>query len=347
MLLYLIYSILKLARLSIFVNRYVKIIIGICISFAGLYYAFRGIDFVQLWTIINHLNLFYGALSLMILLLSSIVRALRWQILAYPIDRISIKPAFSSIMIGYFGNSVLPFRMGEFLRAYVLAEKTSLNVPTAFGTIVTERILDFVGLSLLILLTILVYPADWINQKIIIGVVILSLTAFVFIFCFKEIKEFFLFDIKKIRLSKKSIVALKIIDIFERLINGVVAIRSTNKMMLIFIYTLIIWLMYCSSTYFALLSTGISIKWYEVCVLMISTTLAISVPAAPAYVGTYHATVVYILTTFFFINQLDAQASAIIIHGVGTIPFIIIGAWYFIDSSVSIKQINSKEIINN
>jgi len=140
---------------------------------------------------------------------------------------------------------------------------------------------------------------------------------------------------------------LKIIEILERLINGAVAIRSTNKVMLIFLYTVLIWIMYCFSTYFALMSTGISIKWYEVCVLMISTTFAISVPAAPAYVGTYHATVIYVLTTFFLINQLDAQASAIIIHGVGTIPFIIIGAWYFINSSVSIREINSKEIINN
>ena len=346
MALYLIHSILMLVRLLIFANRYIKLIIGICISIAGLYYAFRGIDFVQLWKIVNQLDLFYGTLSLIILLASNIVRSLRWQILAYPIDKISIKPAFSSIMIGYFGNSILPFRMGEFLRAYVLAEKTSLNVPTAFGTIVTERILDFVGLSLLILLTILVYPVVWINQQIIIGVVVLSLTAFVFVFYFKEINETFLFDLKKIRLLQKSTV-LKIIEILERLINGAVAIRSTNKVMLIFLYTVLIWLMYCFSTYFALLSTGISIKWYEVCVLMISTSLAISVPAAPAYVGTYHATVVYVLTTFFFIDQLDAQASAIIIHGVGTIPFIIIGAWYFINSSVSIKKINSKEIINN
>ena len=127
-----------LGRLLIFVNRHIKLIFGICISIAGLYYAFSGIDFVKLWKIIKQIDLFYGFLSLSILLSSSLVRALRWQILAYPIDRISFEPAFSSIMIGYFGNSVLPFRMGEFLRAYVLAEKTSLNFPTAFGTIVTE-----------------------------------------------------------------------------------------------------------------------------------------------------------------------------------------------------------------
>ena len=95
------------------------------------------------------------------------------------------------------------------------------------------------------------------------------------------------------------------------------------------------------------MSTGITLKWYQVCILLISTTFAISIPAAPAYVGTYHAAVVYVLTSFFAINQLDAQASAILIHAVGTIPFIIIGAWYFINSSVSIKDINQKKITNN
>ena len=225
-------------------NRYIKLILGICISLIGLYFAFSGIDFDQLWIIIKQLDLFYGALSLTILLLSNAIRALRWQILAYPLDKISFNPALSSIMIGYFGNSVLPFRMGELLRAYVLAEKTSLNISSAFGTIVTERILDFVGLSLLIVLTIIVYPADWINQKIIISVVVISLIAFMLVFYFKEIKSFFTFDLKRINFFQKSITR-KIIGILEKLIDGAVAIRSTNRVMSIFLYTLIIWIMYC------------------------------------------------------------------------------------------------------
>ena len=315
-------------------------------SIAGLYYAFSGIDFTKLWNIIKQTDLFYGFVALFIILFSSVVRALRWQILVNPIEGISFKPAFSAIMIGYFGNSVLPFRMGEFLRAYVLAEKTSLNTPTAFGTIVTERILDFVGLSLIIILTIVVYPINWISQSIIIGVIVLSLSAFILIFYFNEIEKLFSFDIEKIKFFQRNMV-LKIITVFTKLISGAVTIRSTNKVMLILLYTVLIWMMYCFSTYFALMSTGISIKWYEVCVLIISTTFAISVPAAPAYIGTYHASVVYILTTFFIVSQVDAQASAILIHAVGTIPFIIIGAWYFINSSVSIKEINQRKIINN
>lgn len=327
-------------------SKYLKLIFGILISISGLYYAFKGIDFVELLLIMKQMNLFYGFIALFILLASNIIRTLRWQILVYPIKNISFNPAFSSIMIGYFGNSVLPFRMGEFLRAYVLAEQTSLNAPTAFGTIVTERILDFVGLSFIMLIILFVYPSELIGQRIIIGVVVLSLSAFLFVFYFSQIKKYFSFKKDNIKLIQIPIVS-KIINVFMKLINGAVAIRSTNKVMLILFHTILIWVMYFFSTYFALLSTGISIKWYETCVLIISTTLAISIPAAPAYVGTYHATVVYVLTSLFYIDQLEAQASAIIIHAVGTIPFIFIGAWYFMKSSFRIKELNKQEIINS
>jgi len=153
------------------VNRTIKYFLGVLISVIGLYYAFRQVNFWELWISIKNVNIILIILAVFILVLSNVIRAWRWQILVKPIKDVSFDPAFSSIMIGYFGNSVLPFRMGEFLRAYVVADKTSLSASTAFGTIVVERILDFVGLSALILLIMTVYPLKSIGGFIIIGVI--------------------------------------------------------------------------------------------------------------------------------------------------------------------------------
>ena len=165
-------------------NRSIKFILGFLISVIGLYYAFRQINFWELWVSIKNVNFVLIVLAVVIQLLSNVIRAWRWQILAKPIKDVSFEPAFSSIMIGYFGNSVLPFRMGEFLRAYVVADKISLTASTAFGTIVIERILDFIGLSAVILLIMTVYPLKTIGGSIIFGVIVLSLTAFIFIYLF-------------------------------------------------------------------------------------------------------------------------------------------------------------------
>ena len=327
-------------------NRSIKFILGVLISVIGLYYAFRQINFWELWVSIKNVNFVLIVLSIVILLLSNVIRAWRWQILVKPINDVSFEPAFSSIMIGYYGNSVLPFRMGEFLRAYVVADKTSLTASTAFGTIVIERILDFIGLSALILLIMTVYPLKTIGGSIIIGVIVLSLTAFIFIFLFSGFKSTLLVKIEKLSLLRFGLLR-KILLFIKNILDGATTIRATNKLGIILLYTLIIWIMYYCSTYLATIATGIELEWFGFGVLLISTTLAISIPAAPGYVGTYHAAAVYILTNLFNVGRLDAQAAAIILHAVGTIPIVIIGAGYFLNSSVNFKNINDQGLLQN
>ena len=327
-------------------NRIIKFILGVLISVIGLYYAFRQINFWELWIIIKNVNFILVILAIVILLLSNIIRAWRWQILVKPIKYVSFEPAFSSIMIGYFGNSVLPFRMGEFLRAFVVADKTSLTASTAFGTIVIERILDFIGLSIVILLIMTVYPLTSVGGSIIIGVIVLSLTAFIFFFLFGGFKSSLLVKIEKLSLLRIGLLH-KILLFIKNFLDGATTIRATNKLGIILLYTLIIWIMYYCSTYLATIATGIELEWFGFGVLLISTTLAISIPAAPGYVGTYHAAAVYILTNLFDVGRSNAQAAAIILHAVGTIPIVIIGAGYFINSSLNFKDIKDQGLSQN
>ena len=105
--------------------------------------------------------------------------------------------------------------------------------------------------------------------------------------------------------------------------------------------------MYYCSTYFGTIATGIELEWFGFGVLLISSTLAISVPAAPGYVGTYNAAAVYILTNLFDVGRIDAQAAAIILHAVGTIPIVIIGAGYFLKNSVNFKDIKDQGLLQN
>ena len=327
-------------------NRIIKFILGVLISVIGLYYAFRQINFWELWISIKNVNFILVILAIVILLLSNIIRAWRWQILVKPIKDVSFEPAFSSIMIGYFGNSVLPFRMGEFLRAFVVADKTSLTASTAFGTIVIERILDFIGLSIVILLIMTVYPLTSVGGSIIIGVIVLSLTAFIFFFLFGGFKSSLLVKIEKSSLLRIGLLH-KILLFIKNFLDGATTIRATNKLGIILLYTLIIWIMYYCSTYLATIAIGIELEWFGFGVLLISTTLAISIPAAPGYVGTYHAAAVYILTNLFDVGRSNAQAAAIILHAVGTIPIVIIGAGYFLNSSLNFKDIKDQGLSQN
>jgi glycosyltransferase 2 family protein len=53
------------------------------------------------------------------------------------------------LLIGYLGNAVLPARLGEPIRAHLLARREGLSSALVFGTAVLERIIDLATLAII------------------------------------------------------------------------------------------------------------------------------------------------------------------------------------------------------
>ena len=101
---------------------------------------------------------------LLILLISVYFRAVRWKILFNPQYNIDTKSLFDIQLIGYFGNNILPLRLGELLRTLVVGEKYKIKKTAVLGSIILERILDMfaVGMFLIVLF--------FLNYELIIGI---------------------------------------------------------------------------------------------------------------------------------------------------------------------------------
>ncbi|HEY9152937.1 MAG TPA: lysylphosphatidylglycerol synthase transmembrane domain-containing protein, partial [Anaerolineales bacterium] len=68
------------------------------------------------------------------------VRAIVWRTLLR--ERAPFWDVFHSLNIGYLLNAILPFRLGELGRAYMLSRKTDLTFVEILPTIVIERSMD-------------------------------------------------------------------------------------------------------------------------------------------------------------------------------------------------------------
>ena len=122
------------------------------------HYAFWNLDINQLWVHLQTVNLSYIFAGIILSIYSVHIRAKRWQVLLKPLIEIPVYPLFSATVIGYFGNSVLPFRLGELLRGYSLSKEYPLKVSSIMGTIILDRILDFAGLLIISTLFLFIYP---------------------------------------------------------------------------------------------------------------------------------------------------------------------------------------------
>jgi hypothetical protein len=91
----------------------------------------------------------------LILTLSHLLRALRWNILMQPMGyHPRIANTFFAVMIGYLANLAVP-RLGEVLKCTVLARYEKVPAEKLVGTIVAERAVDVISLGLVFLLALI------------------------------------------------------------------------------------------------------------------------------------------------------------------------------------------------
>ena len=102
-------------------------------------------------------DLRYVALAALATVTTFVFRAWRWQHLLAPVGRVGFGNAFRTTVIGFGANGLLPGRVGEVLRPYLLARRERLDPTAAFATIVLARALDLVTLLCLFGLSVTVF----------------------------------------------------------------------------------------------------------------------------------------------------------------------------------------------
>jgi glycosyltransferase 2 family protein len=116
--------------------------IGILISIIALVFAFRQVEFGEVWAALSGLNYWLLAAALVPLVLFLLLRAVRWRLLFYPQRGLHVRNLFAVINIGYLFSNVFPARLGDVARAYLIGDTEEVSRTTAFSTIVAERVLD-------------------------------------------------------------------------------------------------------------------------------------------------------------------------------------------------------------
>lgn len=322
-------------------NKYIKLFIGFLLSITGLYYAFRNLDWTVFLHQVSQVNLLWLLIAILLMVYSVWIRALRWKLILEPMESIDTHTLFGSCMIGYFGNNVLPFRLGEVLRAYSISRNRSISSSSAFGTLILERLLDMLGLIALMGFLMIFYPlAGWISG-IAYGVIGFTIGLFILIIWTGKASKNRVESIQSF-IDKRAGVMQKIFQFLLNIMDGVTALKNTKHVSAITFYTVISWAIYYIDAWMIAQALNVDIGWIGIGIVLVTATLSIIVPAAPGYIGTYHAAIVYVGTTLFALSLPVAQTFAVVIHAIGFVPFVMIGAVYFFKSSLHFSDIQKK-----
>lgn len=115
------------------------------------------IDPQKTFNAIKHANFLFVLAAFFTYYLSFPIRTLRWRILlqnvGYRKENGVILPKFPKLLeiiyISWFANVIVPAKLGDLYRAYLLRKETNLSATRTFGTVLAERLLDLIVLLLL------------------------------------------------------------------------------------------------------------------------------------------------------------------------------------------------------
>jgi len=93
------------------------------------------------------------------------VQALRWKLLLTPLGKVRIGRAVRAVYAGLFANAIFPLRPGEFLRSYVLADSEAISLGRVLGSVGVERLVDLViaTASLAVVSLVVDLPRRWVR----------------------------------------------------------------------------------------------------------------------------------------------------------------------------------------
>ncbi|MCL4395308.1 MAG: flippase-like domain-containing protein [Chloroflexi bacterium] len=311
--------------------------LGIFVSLFFLYWAFRQVnDLGNVGRAIASANYVYAIPALIAYFLGVAVRAVRWRLLLQPIKSLSARKLFPVVVIGYMANDVLPARMGELVRVYVLGRDEGISKTAGLATVFVERVFDGLTMLLFIAVVALFVPlgAGLENVVRIAGIVLVAmmLSALAIAASPRRARGLVAVFLPIVPAAARP----RVISFVDRFLEGLAVLQSGRAMLVIFALSILAWLF--EATMYYVLGAGFALGTGPQAFLLTTAVanLGTMVPSSPGYVGTFEALAVFTLGRFGVASDL-ALSYTVALHAVLLVPITLLGFFYMWRRHVSLS----------
>ena len=322
------------------INR--RTLFALAVSVAFLAVVFWSIDSDEFLDAFAEANYLWLIPAVIVYFLAFTLRAWRWQSLLVHLGGVTLGRSYFVATIGYAANNVLPLRLGEFVRAYLLRRNPGLDMTASLATIAVERILD--GLTLLLWLGIglLFFASTWTLSPLL--TLAAQVAAVVFISAGVAVMLAVLFPDASLRIGHAVTrplpdrYATRLMRIGESLLHGFAALKDARKIPFWFIISNAVWA--GEALVYILVAVAIDVDTPIVVlfVAVAASNLATAVPSSSGGIGPFELLAKETLVRAGVGAGL-ATAYAVVIHATLWVPVTIAGAVLLILEGVPLREV--------
>lgn len=321
-----------------------KVILGILISIVLVYLSVRGINFQDVFRDLKKIQFTYVIAFIVLVMIMQWLRSYRWGVMLQPMEKIDQLSLFSVTSVGFLAIASIPARIGELARPYLISKRSSINMSSALGTILVERVLDsFTVLAIAVIALFYTDLPQWMIKSSIIFF-LLAVVMFCFIIFLILRRDTALKLINKILGKLPGRFAHKIDELIQHFIDGFQIITNVRLLLYLFFLSAVIWLVDVAAIYMLLESFGFGLPVMASFVLMIILIIGIALPAGPGYIGNWHFACVLALS-LFGLAKSEALSFALVYHFLSMVIVVVLGVAFLPFNKFSIPDM--KKQVNN
>ncbi|NLF26105.1 MAG: flippase-like domain-containing protein [Deltaproteobacteria bacterium] len=320
-------------------SKWFHTLLGLLVSLGLVVWIAQVVDWGEVGNHMVGFDYWYFVPVLLLWFVHFSLRALRWRYLLESGREIPLIKLFDGIMLGNFGNYVLPLRAGEFIRPLLVSRDSHQSFVSCFVSVVIERFFDLV--MVLISFGVMVFYLPAMDQMVYQGAAGLSvLAAAIFLFIVLSI----LLPTELQRLVDfclrpwPAVVAVPARKFLVDFLSGSRVLRNKVNFWNVTLLSILIWAVNFLIYYVWCLGFGMQADmWYGVALTVI-LALAVAAPSAPGFAGVYEAGCI-VAFRLFDVGASLATSYALITHVFQYAFILAYGGWILFKYGLKFKEL--------
>lgn len=326
-----------------------KSVLGTAVTVFLLWWIFKEEDPAEIWNHIREAD--FGLLFLAVAITTAgfAIRAFRWKYFLEPVRQgASFRSRFEAVCIGFMSNNLLPARVGEFTRAYALGRLERVPVTAALGTLVVERVLDGVAIMALMVAAVLApsFPAETLPPAVLGGIRIVTASIAGLLLVVLALIVLPDLTLRLVEGASRRFLpdrwARGVHGVAHAFLQGLASLRNPRLLILGLGWSFAFWVFHSFSFWVGLRAFDIHLPFMAALFLNGTIAMAVSVPAAPGFFGTFHFGVKVALVDVYGVLAGPALGFAFGYHLGAFIPVTALGLWYARKLGMSLGQVASE-----
>ncbi len=319
----------------------VFLVVGLVVSAVLLWFALSKVSYDQVEDAFKRADWGWFPIAIAVLVVSIWIKAIRWRMLFDEREEMTLGLSFAATNIGGLFNNLLPQRAGELTRVVAVHRGSGISRVETGATIVAERMMDVFAIGVIGLAFWPFFPqARWVTIVEIVSIVAVAGPVLA-ILAGRGFRTHLPGLVQRLLHKLPRVGHERSHQFTESLAAGTRMLLKPHRLMPIVALSLATWIVVCFALWLVLQMFDFNIDSVPAMALvLVGTSFAVAIPAAPGAVGVFEAAAQASLVVFG-LSASDALSFAVVAHLMVFFPFIVLG----LIGMLQIRHINKVRLV--